>query len=93
MRIDTLDKVIPEGDLNTFYTNVNPDNYYNENAKPIAEKAYSAGGTDAHLTDTLSSRYYTQTIKLPTNLGKFMYEKYKEDKTTIRMPMHLSRMS
>ena len=43
MRIDTLDKVIPEGDLNTFYTNVNPDNYYNENAKPIAEKAYSAG--------------------------------------------------
>lgn len=38
MRIDTLDKVIPEGDLNTFYTNVNPDNYYNENAKPIAEK-------------------------------------------------------
>ena len=47
MRIDTLDKVIPEGDLNTFYTNVNPDNYYNENAKPIAEKAYSAGGTDA----------------------------------------------
>ena len=59
MRIDTLDKVIPEGDLNTFYTNVNPDNYYNENAKPIAEKAYSAGGTDAHLTDTLSSRYYT----------------------------------
>ena len=29
MRIDTLDKVIPEGDLNTFYTNVNPDNSYN----------------------------------------------------------------
>ena len=84
MRIDTLDKVIPEGDLNTFYTNVNPDNYYNENAKPIAEKAYSAGGTDAHLTDTLSSRYYTQTIKLPTNLGKFMYEKYKEDKNNYK---------
>ena len=84
MRIDTLDKVIPEGDLNTFYTNVNPDNYYNENAKPIAEKAYSAGGTDAHLTDTLSSRYYTQTIKLPTNLGKFMYDKYKEDKNNYK---------
>lgn len=84
MRIDTLDKVIPEGDLNTFYTNVNPDNYYNENAKPIAEKAYSAGATDAHLTDTLSSRYYTQTIKLPTNLGKFMYEKYKEDKNNYK---------
>lgn len=84
MRIDTLDKVIPEGDLNTFYTNVNPDNYYNESAKPIAVKAYSAAGADAHLTDTLGSRYYTQTIKLPTNLGKFMYEKYKEDKNNYK---------
>lgn len=28
MRIDTLDKVIPEGDLNTFYTNVNPESRY-----------------------------------------------------------------
>lgn len=84
MQIDTLDKVIPEKDLNTFYTSVDPQNYYNENAKPIAVKAYSAAGKDAQVTDTLNSRYYTQTVKLPTSLGKFMYDKYKEDKNNYK---------
>lgn len=81
MRIDTLDKVIPEKSIKTFYTNVDPTEYYNENAKPVAEKAFSAGGASVDTIQTSNgTKYYTQSVKLPINLGKFMYKKYEENK-------------
>ncbi|WP_455672157.1 DUF4270 domain-containing protein [Phocaeicola sp.] len=79
MQIDTLDKIIPEKDLNTFYTSVDPADYYNERAKPIAMKAFSPGGA---AVDTVFSGTTThqQTVKLPIKLGEYMFEKYKENK-------------
>ncbi|WP_455668199.1 DUF4270 domain-containing protein [Phocaeicola sp.] len=85
MQVDTLDKVIPEKDMSTFYTSVNPADYYNENSKPIAIKAYSATGPSA-VRDTVTnssgtkSYNFEQVIKLPTSLGTYMYDKYKENK-------------
>lgn len=79
VQIDTLDKVIPEKDMNTFYTSMQPANYYNESARPIAQKAFAPGGVSV---DTVFSgtSIHQQTIKLPTQLGKHMVKKYKENK-------------
>ncbi len=79
LQVDTLNKVIPESDKRTFYTNVDPTEFINTQAKPIAEKAYAAAGSGTSVYDTLSTRYYTQSIKLPTSLGQYMYDKYAED--------------
>jgi hypothetical protein len=79
LQVDTLNKVIPETDKRTFYTSLDPTEFIDTQAKPIAEKAYAAAGSGTDIYDTLSTRYYTQSIKLPTALGKYMYAKYEED--------------
>lgn len=81
MQVDTLDRIIPEKELSTFYTSVNPAEYYNENAKPVAVKAYSAVGPST-VRDTTDAgvAYYQQLIKLPKSLGTYMFNKYKENK-------------
>ena len=93
MQIDTLDKVIPEKELSTFYTSVNPTQYYDENSKPIARKAFAATGASVNDTTIVnydswgnptSTSYYWQDVKLPTSLGKYMYDKYKEDKNNYK---------
>ena len=84
LQVDSLDTIIPEGELSTFYTSVDPKQYYNTNAQPLARKAFSAKGISAEdSTYTYSDGYgsssytsYWQTIKLPTNLGQEMYDKY-----------------
>lgn len=85
LQVDTLDKVIPENLMSTFYTSVNPADYYNEKGKPLAVKAYSAVGPSTELDSTYTVNYQTyriiqQKIKFPTSLGEFIYNKYKEDK-------------
>jgi hypothetical protein len=92
LQVDTLNKVIPESDKRTFYTNLDPAEFIDTQAKPIAEKAYAAAGTGTDIYDTLSIRYYTQSIKLPLSLGKYMYAKYEEDHNIIRMPSSSSTM-
>ena len=47
MQVDTLSKVIPEQELNTFYTSVDPTQYYDPNTKPVARKAFAARGASA----------------------------------------------
>ena len=93
MQIDTLDKVIPEKELSTFYTSVDPTQYYDENSKPIARKAFAATGASVNDTTIVnydswgnptSTSYYWQDVKLPTSLGKYMYDKYKEDKNNYK---------
>lgn len=93
MQIDTLDKVIPEKELSTFYTSVDPTQYYDENSKPIARKAFAATGASVNDTTIVnydswgnptSTSYYWQDVKLPTSLGKYMYNKYKEDKNNYK---------
>ena len=93
MQIDTLDKVIPEKELSTFYTSVDPTQYYDENSKPIARKAFAATGASVSDTTMISYdnygnsteySYYWQDVKLPTSLGQHMYNKYKEDKNNYK---------
>lgn len=92
LQVDTLDKVIPEKELSTFYTSVDPKDYYNEKGKPIAVKAYSAVGpsTSKDETTTTSSgvkqRTIIQTIKLPNSLGDHIFNKYKENKEYFKTP-------
>lgn len=87
LQVDSLDKVIPEGELSTFYTSVDPTQYYNPNIQPLARKAFSAKGISAEdstytYTDsygyTQSYTSYWQSVKLPTSLGQLMYDKYIE---------------
>lgn len=89
MQVDTLSKVIPEQELNTFYTSVDPTQYYDPTTKPVARKAFAARGasakdstytyTDSYgYTNTIS--YYWQDVTLPTSLGQLMYDKYVENK-------------
>ena len=93
MQVDTLDKIIPEKELSTFYTSVDPTQYYDENSKPIARKAFAATGASVNDTTIVNYdnfggskpyNYYWQDVKLPTSLGQYMYDKYKEDKNNYK---------
>lgn len=88
LQVDSLDTIIPEGELSTFYTSVDPKQYYNQNAQPLARKAFSAKGISAEdSTYTYTDSYgytnsytsYWQNIILPTGLGQMMYDKYVEN--------------
>ena len=89
LQIDTLDKIIPEKETNTFYTSVDPTQYYDANAKPLSRKAFAARGASAKDSIVLSYdnygnesvySYYWQEIKLPNALAQHMYDKYLENK-------------
>lgn len=93
MQVDTLDKIIPEKELSTFYTSVDPTQYYNENSNPVARKAFAARGTSASDTTIVSYdsfgnatyySYYWQDVKLPLPLAQHMYDKYAEDKNNYK---------
>lgn len=93
MQVDTLDKIIPEKELSTFYTSVDPLQYYNSNSKPLARKAFAAKGASTKDTTIVSYdsygsassySYYWQDVKLPIALGEHMYEKFKADKNNYK---------
>ena len=89
LQVDTLNKVIPEAELNTFYTSVDPSQYYDSTTKPLAKKAFAARGasvndttyiyTDMYGDETSRLTNYWQEIKLPLSLGQQMYSKYVEN--------------
>lgn len=89
LQVDTLSQIIPEKELNTFYTDVDPSQYYDTQAKPLARKAFAAKGSSVQDTtyitydnygNAYSASYYWHDIKLPLSLGKHMREKYLENK-------------
>lgn len=93
LQVDTLSRIIPEKELSTFYTSVDPAQYYNPNAKPLAHKAFAAKGASAKDTTVISNSssglstsisYNWQNVILPTSLGQFMYNKYVEDKNNYK---------
>ena len=93
LQVDTLDTIIPEKELSTFYTSVDPKLYYNPNIKPITRKAYAAIGSSAVDTiytqtdiygNTTEQRIMWQNIELPVSLGEHMYNKYKENKNNYK---------
>lgn len=93
MQIDTLDKVIPEKELSTFYTSVDPTQYYDSTSKPVARKAFAARGASVKDSTYITydsygnASYYTfywQDVKLPQSLGQHMYNKYQEDKNNYK---------
>lgn len=93
MQVDTLSKIIPEKELGTFYTTVDPSKYYDPSSKPLARKAFAARGASTKDSTILSYdyygnassySYYWQEVKLPTALGQQMYDKYLEDKNNYK---------
>lgn len=93
LEVDTLDTIIPERELSTFYTSVDPKQYYNPNTQPIARKAFAALGPSAVDTvytqtdiygSTTSERIMWQNVNLPISLGEHMYKKYQEDKNNFK---------
>ena len=93
LQVDSLDTIIPEGEMSTFYTSVDPKQYYNPSAQPLARKAFSAKGISAEdSTYTYSDNYgytqsytsYWQNIKLPISLGQMMYDKYVENRNNYK---------
>lgn len=93
LQVDTLDTIIPEKELSTFYTSVDPTLYYNPNTTPIARKAYAAKGlSTVDTTYTYTDLYGTTTeenicwhnVTLPKSLGNHMYKKYTEDKNNYK---------
>lgn len=94
LQVDTLNKIIPEKDLNTFYSNVDPTQYYDSTSKPIARKAFAATGVSVRDTTIVTYdnygyvsstiTYRSQDIKLPTSLGQYMYNKYTENKNNYK---------
>lgn len=93
LQVDSLSQIIPEKDLNTFYTSVDPQKYYNAQAKPLARKAFAARGSSAQDTiyasydsygNTVYYGYYWQDVKLPQSLGQHMYDKYIEDQNNYK---------
>ncbi len=76
LNVYELDKVLDaEQD---YYTNINPDDYYDEDAKPIATKWYTL--SDRTITDSLRwSKDYTRSIRvsLPREIGQQIYDAYR----------------
>ncbi len=63
-----------------YYTNINPENYYNKNSEPIATKWYTI--SDRTITDSerWSSNYYRNIrITLPREVGNQIIKGYRED--------------
>lgn len=86
MQIDTLNRVMQENDITTYYTNINPSEYLDIHAKPIVTKAYSAIGMGVidTIDETSAQRYFTHRISLPVELGEYIYSKYLEDKNNFK---------
>lgn len=81
VQIDTLNRIIPEGDRLTYYTNINPEDYYDENAEPIGSKAFAATGLSVDSIYTNGSvRVYEQKVSLPLSLGQYLFDKFLENK-------------
>ncbi|MEG1685287.1 MAG: DUF4270 domain-containing protein [Bacteroides sp.] len=78
LRVDSLDRDL----TNEFhYTNINPADFYNQNAKPLAYKAYTA--VDLSVKDSirhLDTYYPNVRIKLPTELGTHVIRQYLKNK-------------
>lgn len=80
-----LKDTIPENSKKVFYTSFDPSKFLGSNPKPIASKSYSAGGNSPDTIFTSGSlKIYNQTVDLPAELGKTMYEKYTEDKNNYK---------
>ena len=88
MQVDTLNTIIPEKELSTFYSSVDPTKYYDTNSKPLARKAFAAKGNSTRDStivsydsygNATSYSYCWQDVKLPLALGELMYNKYKEN--------------
>lgn len=62
-----------------YYTNIDPSEYYDESAGPIATKTFTM--SDRQLTDSARTHGYYRHIKvdLPTTLGTDLIHKYKKD--------------
>ena len=93
MQVDTLNQIIPEKELGTFYTSVDPTKYYDSSAKPLVRKAFAATGPSTKDSTMVSydsygntsySSYYWQEVKLPVALGQYMYDKYTADKNNYK---------
>ena len=93
MQIDTLNTIVSEHDKRTYYTSVDPSAYYDKSAKPLAHKAFAARGASVEDSTIVFSpdgfnsgnrTIYWQNITLPTSLGQYMYDKYKEDKNNYK---------
>ena len=72
-----LDKSLEEG--TPYYTNINPEDFYDAESEPIAEKTYCA--IDYAIADSIKdSDNYTPsiTIELPLELGHRFIKKYYE---------------
>ena len=73
-----LDKQLdPDKD---YYTNINPEDYYDENAQPVATKWFTI--SDRTITDSARwSSSYTNNIRisLPNNLGTRIIRDYREN--------------
>ena len=88
LQVDTLNTIIPEKELSTFYSSVDPTKYYDTNSKPLARKAFAAKGSSTKDSTIInydtygaatSYTYHWQDVKLPLALGELMYNKYKEN--------------
>lgn len=62
-----------------YYTNIDPTEYYDESAGPIATKTFTI--SDRQMTDSARTHGYYRHIKidLPTSLGTDIIHKYKKD--------------
>ena len=85
LQVDTLDTLLPS-DSTTFYTSVDPTRFYNENARPVATKAYTPTGPSvwSQKDEKSGITYYKHGITLPLELGKHFLNKYKESKDNFK---------
>lgn len=63
-----------------YYTNINPKDYYDESAGPIATRTFTL--SDRQLTDSARTNGYYRNIRidLPSSLGTDMIRKFKENR-------------
>ncbi len=72
------------------YSSINPDNYYDKDAAPVAMKSYNASYLG--LPDSLVSLGYKSIrVKLPQEMGKSIYEEYKKNEAMFSSPSQFTQ--
>lgn len=91
MDIYELDEILKEGDKDNYYTNIDPDKYYNPLKAPLASKAYSPVDitqSQAYRDSTASGylNYPNMKVQLPKKFGENIYNSFYTNSSDFSSP-------
>lgn len=95
MKIFKLDNTLIEGDKDNYYTNINPEKYYNPASDPLATKSYSAVNLSYSQSyrDSIKAGYYPGvTVNLKESVANDIINTYYNDPDKFKNPEEFQKV-